>query len=168
MAPEVDKDFLEKLHLISPDLSVKFNNVLKCFVIYYESNGVFHRIHEVKNDDGSFRQLDDRVIQMLRRCDTHRNGEEALRNVDEQIARAKKQRADDILKHKKEIAYQSQQKLSRWKKAIDNFLYKNIVSPNQLDQRRIISYPGISSENSKLIKKLGVPKLASPKIIFNP
>ena len=152
-----DPDFVKDLEALDPGLSVKWSPGLKLWVIWYKSNGVNYRIHEVKNEDGSYRCLDNRVITMLSRCDAHKKSmQDNIRDIDLKIEEAKKRKKDAIKKSRQEALYRASQMKNKILRAIDNYLYKGILAPKK--DKKVISIPGISSENNILLNKLGLPK----------
>lgn len=162
-----DKIFVRKLKEIDHKLEVVWETPLNLWVIYYKNAaGEKHRITEVKNADDSYRPLDDRTINMLKRCDMSRTMTDPGYLVGEQLRKAKEYKAQEIRKYRIEKQRQSQDKLSKWKKALDN-AEKGIFNPKQLGRQIIYSIPTQPLLTSgKLLKKLGLPHLTgAPKLI---
>lgn len=153
-----DSTFVRELKEISPDLSVVWTPVLNRWVIWYQSSdGTKHRIHEVKNPDGSFRPLDNRTLTMLKRCDMSRvkdpryEQSKQFQRMKEAKAAYRRQQHDNAQERKKEISEK------KWGAALDN-ARRGIFNEHQLD-RKIISMPNIFGSTRALLKKFGKPHL---------
>lgn len=159
---------MRKLKEISQHLSVEWNRALALWVIWYQNpeDGRKYRIYEVKNEDDSYRPLDDRTIHLLRQSDTHRMDEDPIRRVDRMLEAAKMARSKAIHKIREEKKYRARQQASQWLKAAENFYYNGVFSPNQTQEKKIISIGSNPSVNQQLIQKLGAPHLpGAPKIL---
>ena len=153
-----DPNFVRRLKEISSALSVVWTPVLERWVIWYQSSdGANHRIHEVKNPDGSFRPLDERTLTMLTRCDMGRvkdpkyEQSKQFQRMKEAKAAYRREQHDNAQQRKKAIPD------SKWNAALDN-ANRGIFNERQLD-RKIISFPNIFGSTRKLLNKLGKPHL---------
>lgn len=165
-----DRGFVKKLKEISPQLEVEWAQILERWVIWYTgSDGRRWRIHEVKNPNGSFRPLDERVLEMLRRADMSTKVEDPNYLVSEQLQNAKREKAKAILKYREEAMERSLDMQSKWNKAIDNAVYKNIFNDSQLDNRTIYSFGSDTTFNPKsILAQLGTPQLTGAPVLINP
>tara|TARA_R100000306_G_scaffold62412_2_gene69736 strand:+ start:1660 stop:2283 length:624 start_codon:yes stop_codon:yes gene_type:complete len=64
--------FVSMLKEFDSDLSVWWNRIIHKWQIFWNGK----KVHTVQNEDGSYRPLDERVIRMLRRCDSRKRGNE--------------------------------------------------------------------------------------------
>lgn len=150
-----DPTFVRELKKIASGLSVEWCHPLKRFVIWYKNDqGERHRILEVKNPDGSFRPLDKRTLDTLRRCDMSRQANSPAYYFSEQYRIMKEEKEKARRKHREQMRLKSRDMKSQWEKAIDLALYKNIYYDHQLRNPKIYSIP---KTNDILIKKLGRP-----------
>ena len=162
-----DKNFVADLKKISDRLTVRWGEVIGRWVIWYKSpDGNEYKVHEVKNEDGSYRVLDNRVLDMLKRCDMSRYVNDPSYIFSEQFRKSKEEKEKWKQKRKEEVAYRSRQLKSKWDRAIDNALYKNIVSDKQIWTPKIFSFA--SRSNGILLKKLGKPFITGRPSIINP
>lgn len=162
---EPSKEFVKALHVISPNLSVKWERVIERWGIDYKnSQGQTFRILEVKNPDQTYRPLDERTLQVLRLSDMSAKVHDIQYYLTEQfrkrasyVAKAKEQNRERALQRSREISQR------KWNDAIAN-AEKGIWSPKQLD-RRVFSIP---SATLGLVNKLGMPRLSAKAIEVNP
>ena len=163
-APHVSDSFYEDLKGIASELSLEWAPEIERWVVWYTApNGKKHRIHEVKNPDGTYRHPDNRVLEMLRRCDMSRRVEDPEYILSEQFKRMKRNKEIAKQKQREEIRYRAQQEAPMWAKAADLAATKGIYKDSQLDKRVMVTVP---SATKQLINKLGAPNLPGmPKII---
>jgi hypothetical protein len=65
--PEVDRSFLKDLKSLDKRLSVKWNDNVRNFIVQYERGyGEPVNIYRVRNEDGSFRQPDQRDMKHIK------------------------------------------------------------------------------------------------------
>jgi len=160
-----DKNFVKQLHVISKDLSVKWERTLERWVIDYKNpSGQIIRILEVKNPDSSYRPLDERTLEVLRLSDMSAKVKDIKYLISEQYQKAKyykelarKKNREKALERSREISQK------KWNDAIDN-AEKGIWSTKNLD-KRVFSIP---SATFKLAYKFGLPKFTKKAIEINP
>jgi hypothetical protein len=142
MSPVVDKKFIRELCLIASELEVEWDNDLERFVIYYKSprDGQRHKILEVKNNDGSFRPLDGRTLELLRKCDMSTKVTDVKYLLSEQFKKMKAFKEKLKANHKEEQLRRGRDLKSKWVHAADN-ADKGIIYNSQLDNKIIYSLP---------------------------
>lgn len=164
-APE---EFLRKLGEISSRLSVVWTPELERWVVWYKDpDGGEHRITECKNEDGSYRPLDDRLINLLKMSDMSSKIAHSSYFLDKQFENAKIEKEKQKRKHREEALLRSKDKKSLWKKAIAN-AERGIYTDRQLGRQVIYSIPSSLQTNSILLKKLGRPHLTGTPHFLNP
>lgn len=164
---KASEDFLKKLHAISPNLDVEWTPDLDRWVVWYKDpDGGRHRITECKNEDGSFRPLDDRLINLLKMSDMSAKVNHVSYYLDKQFENAKKERQRQRQKNREEAVLKSRDKSLLWKKAIGN-AEKGIFNDRQLGRQIIYNFPTLQN-NLKLLKKFGKPYLTGSPHILNP
>lgn len=155
-APSVDAGFLKDLKTISRKLFIKWETGLDRWVIWYHGDdGADYRIWEVCNEDGSYRPLDGRTLDLLRRADMSKQVKDPAYIASEQYNKRKEYIAEQKAKNREEALYRSRQKKTEWKDAIEN-AGKGIISDTQLYEKKVFSIPPSSAT---LIKKLGRPAM---------
>jgi len=72
----INNSFINKLHKLDPKLKVIWNNKIDRFQILRRNRNAVGNLYDslmtVQNDDGSFRPLDNRIIEALIISDSHR------------------------------------------------------------------------------------------------
>jgi DNA-binding transcriptional MerR regulator len=67
------KTFVKDLRRLDPLLELEWDRVLELWCIYYNApDGNRFKLIEVKNEDGSYRPLDERTINLIKMCDWSR------------------------------------------------------------------------------------------------
>ena len=134
------KSFMEDMRMIDRNLHVVFNRLSRRWEIYRYSQGTYHWILEVCNDDKSYRPLDNRTIKKLYEIDIIcRYGSIANfeRHFDEQ---QKKWQSD----RQKEMDYELKCDLKDdrylWQRAAENVRSGIINDPPIQKDRKAISY----------------------------
>lgn len=149
------REFLVELKKVHPRLSVVFEKGLDRWVVWFKGNdGVDYRIWEVKNEDGSYRPLDQRTIDLLYRADMSRQIKDPSYIVAEQLQRRERYLEEQKAKYREEMRLKNREMKSQWVDAIDN-ASRGIVSDSQLYEKKIFSIP---STSVKLLQKLGAPR----------
>ena len=91
-----DRFILRQLQKYDPQLTVRWNNRLECFqVLRAVDRFAYSRtyvIFNVINDDGSYRPLDQRVLDEIRASDTWVRGQERMKEIEAQ----NQARADEL------------------------------------------------------------------------
>lgn len=156
---EPDKNFVKELKAIDKKLSVSWNIAMKRFVIFYKnSDGTNAKIMEVKNGDNSFRPLDQRTIDTLRRCDMTRYIDDPTYILSEQYRKREEWIAKEKARYTDEALQRSRQIKSKWIKAVDN-AQRGIFTERQAFRPMGFSMPSKETLTQKLLKKLGKPYL---------
>lgn len=141
LAPSVDTHFQSGLKLVDENLKAVFNCQRERFEIYRYSRGRFHHVMIVKNDDGSFRPLDNRTIRELREMDIiAKYG--SIANFEASLAMKKKKYQQDIDKQMEhELKWDLKDDKRLWHEAAEN-ASRGIINPlPQEKDKKIISYP---------------------------
>lgn len=155
-APSVDASFLKEMKTISRKLFIQWETGLDRWVIWYHGDdGVDYRIWEVKNEDGSYRPLDNRTLDLLRRADMSKQVKDPAYIASEQYNKRKVYIEEQTAKNRDEVLYRSRQMKTQWKDAVDN-ASKGIIHNSQLWEKKIFSIP---SSSVTLLKKLGRPSM---------
>ena len=164
-----DRDFVKKLKVISSQLEVEWSASIERWVIwYYGADGGWYRIHEVKNPDGSFRPLDDRVLTMLRRCDMSSKIKDPAYLISKQLRQAKEEVLQEKQRGRDAALQRSKQAGSKWTAAIAN-AEKGIFTDRQLGRQAIYSFSkDLRKVNAGLLRKLGKPQLTGNVVSINP
>lgn len=154
-APSIESGFLDKLRNVSPRLYTKWERGLDRWVIWYKGkDGQDYRIWEVKNEDGSYRPLDDRTIELMQRADMSKQVGDPAYIASEQYRKRKQYIEEAKEQSRLEAKYRGRQLGNkRWVDAIDNAA-RGITKDSQLRQKKIFSIP---STSVTLLKKLGRP-----------
>ena len=143
MEPAINKSFVKDLHNIASELDVRWESGLDRFVIEYKSpkDGVFYRILEVKNEDGSFRPLDGRTLETLRRYDMSAKVNspdyyfsKQYREMKEAKKRIKQKNREEHLAKARDLGKK------KWQDAAENAA-NGIISPRQIGSQLIYSLP---------------------------
>ena len=140
LAPNVPKEFQDRLIDFDPCLQAVFNCQTERFEIYRHSKGKVHWIINVENDDGSFRPLDERIFNKLYEMDIiARYGSVANyeKYMDEKQRKWQKERQKEA-DHELRCDIKDDRKL--WQRAAENFRSGIINSPPEEKERKIISY----------------------------
>lgn len=155
MGPSIPKEFLVELKKVHPNLRAEWTPGLDRWVIWFRgSTGEDYRIWEVKNEDGSYRPLDQRTIDLLYRADMSRQIKDPKYQVKEMLERRKQYIDEQKAKNREEALYRSRQMKTQWAHAIEN-AENGIVHDGQLvKDKKIFSIP---STSVKLLQKLGRP-----------
>lgn len=161
-----DSTFVKELKSISKELDVEWDKDQCRWIIYYKSPILGRqRVLEVHNEDDSYRPLDRRTLDTLRRCDMSRYSGDPGYYFSEQYKKAKE--------YKQRIREQNRQRIldkardmpkKKFLDATENAL-KGIWGPRQLENRTKYFLP-ISTP--KLLRKLGKPFLPGIPLNINP
>ena len=166
-----DKKFVADLKKIDSKLAVEWSPKMGLFVIWYTNpQGEKFRIHEVKNTDGSFKQLDKRTLDLLRRADMSTKIEDPKYFFSKHYQQVQIEKQKQIDKQREEHLYRSKQLMPKWKKAIEN-AERGIVRENQVQQPKIYSLPEVPvyrKLSAKLLNKLGRPNIKGEIKQLNP
>lgn len=162
-----EPSFTKALKSIASGLEVIWNSSIERWIVWYRgSDGRYWRIHEVKNPDGSYRPLDERLLTMLRRCDMSTKVEDPKYLISEQLRKSKEFKDKAIRDHKDDMIRKSREMKSKWDKAIEN-AERGIFYDHQFDNKKIqVSVP--RSADRRLMEKLGVPNLQGQPILIKP
>lgn len=165
MQPSIDLNFVKQLKQITPKLSMSWDVDLERWVIYYTNDeGATFKIHEIKNSDGSYRHPDNRVLEMLRRCDMSTKIDDPKYIFSEQLRKSKEYKQQQIEKHKEQAREKSREMKPKWIQALGN-ANRGIFNDKQLGRKTIYSF---SKTSNDILKKLGKPHLTGAPLIFNP
>jgi len=117
---EPSKSFVRNLKAVDHKLDVVFNRVSGRWEIYRLSNGTYHWILEVANDDGSYRPLDTRTINKLYEMDVvarYGSVEAFERHLDDM---QKKWRDSEDRRDEHELKWQIKDDRKLWQRAVEN------------------------------------------------
>lgn len=160
--------FLKDLRGVSPDLWVEWNRDLERWVIWYRSpDNQDHRITEVKNEDGSYRPLDNRIIELLKQWDMSTKVNHHSYYFSKQYENVKKHKEETRRRNREEALAKSRELGSQWNRAIDN-ANKGIFNDRQLGRKVIYSFAPPKEVSQTLLRKLGKPRLTGIPIDINP
>lgn len=124
-----DPFFVQKLHEIDSNLSVVWSPTMEIFCIFYKiPDGRTFKVTEVRDDDGNFMPLDDRVINKLRAWDNARHGKTADEVAQMQYDAIQAARLQRELKKKEAKKYKAKQLRSFWAKVVDKLLDNKMYS----------------------------------------
>lgn len=164
-APNLDAGFKTKLREVCPELECRWSFLQCRWVIWYNNpyNGRSYRIHEVKNPDGTFKNPDQREIDMLRVADMSTKIEDIGYQMSKHFARLKEEKQKRIAKQKEEVRKRAKDRMGKWREVIKN-AEKGIFYNWQLGNKTIYSLPSfaLSSEQrttKQLLNKFGKPYL---------
>ena len=164
-APSLDPTFKIRLKEVCAELDCRWSFELERWVVYYNNpyNGQTYRVHEVKNPDGSFKNPDQREIDMLRVADMSTKVDDIGYMMSKHFQEMKRQKEIQRQKNREEIRKRAKDRVSKWKKVLDN-AERGIFYERQLDNRPIYSIPSNvlstgKQKNLQLLRKLGNPHL---------
>lgn len=154
-APAVSRAFLEELKSISSRLFIKWEYGLDRWVIWYHGrDGQDYRIWEVVNEDGSYRPLDDRTLNLMRMADMSKQVGDPAYIASEQYCKRKQYIEEQKENSRLEAKYRGRQLgMKVWADAAANAA-RGITRESQLWEKKISSIP---SSSVKLLQKLGRP-----------
>lgn len=140
-APSFEKRYLKKVKQYDPNLDIVWNKEYERWALQRFAEGQWHHCFFLNNEDGSYRPVDDRLLEEIYECDLWRhfgNDKDAggklhdfiqFKKNDAQL-KEKNLRAEylkwDIKEHKNE-----------WKQAIENYK-RGIIHIPEMDDRKII------------------------------
>lgn len=144
LSPVPDKSFVKAMKKEHPDLDVVWDRVMELWCIYYTAPDNAHvKLLEIKNEDGSFRPLDSRTLELINLCDWTKRTGSAAENARKSLERRKEAVEKQKLKQREEIEYKAKQLRSKLDKAFDN-ADRGIFYDWQIRQPKIISDLGVS------------------------
>ena len=95
----VEESFLEALHVLDPDLEPRWNFIMSRWEIWRSGKYVM----AVQTQSGDYCPLDNRIIQKLMICDTHRYASnaayiESLHVADQKLSKQKVHEQDEFIR----------------------------------------------------------------------
>ena len=163
-----DPAFVKKLREVSKRLEVVWTPVLERWVIWWTgTDGARYRIYEVGEPNGLYRPLDDRTINMLKRCNLANKISDPMYEEDQQYKNMLREKNIAIKKGREEAQYRSKQLRSKWIKALEN-ADRGIFNDSQLYEKKIFSFPKAVNDTVSLIRKLGKPYIYGKPALINP
>lgn len=139
-AAEPSEDMRKRIKNVDRALDAVFNRVTGRWEIHRYSKGTWHWVHEIKNDDESYRPLDNRVLEQLWKMDImERFG--SIAHYERYMDEKQKQWQDNeqkVMDHELKWNIKNDRKL--WQRAAENFRAGIVNDPPEVKEKKIFSY----------------------------
>lgn len=140
-APSFDKQYLKKVKEYDENLDIVWNKDFERWALQRFAEGQWHHCFFLNEEDGSYRPVDQRILQDIYECDLWKhfgNDKDAGGRIHDYITQKKN---EDKLKAKnlrqEYLRWYNKEHREEWKEAIDNLSRGIIYTPT--DDRKIIT-----------------------------